>query len=452
MMVRGSSWKRGLAALCAGAVMLATGACSSMGGDEDLVTAPPPVQEEALPTLPPPDIPTSEEAVEKNRVALLLPVSGSNARVGRSLANAASMALDDLGEVGIELEVYDTAAGAERAAERAIADGAGLFLGPLLAENVSEIRSIARGRNIPVISFSNDAEIAGGGVYIMGFQPNQSIERVVGYARSQGMGNFAALVPQGVYGRRASQAFLAAVRDAGGRVTAIETYERKRSALTAAVRRLTDFDARSARAASRGVVRSDGTVRNVEENMPPVSFDALLIADGGAIASEFLQSLGRFDAGPDEVKYLGTELWNADPRIAQAQGLHGSLFASVPDARFRQLAQRFKTRYGGQPSRLASLAYDATLLAAGIARDWPLDRPFPVDRLTDPDGFVGIDGIFRFGANGIAQRGMEVQQVAPGGSRTVSPAPSSFQNRRVSMLVPEDLPGGPGGKVLAYLN
>ena len=451
MTVLRSSLKRGLAAFAGAALVLTTG-CESIGmspaqqEEEEVVFTPPPPPVD----LPPAEVPQEPEPeAAKNQVALLLPLSGPNERVGRSLANAANMALLDLGGAEIELGAYDTArSGPVAAAEAAIADGARLFLGPLLAENARAIRSVAQANGIPVLSFSNDATAAGNGVYIMGFQPDQSIARSVRYARSQGAREFAALVPSGVYGRRASQAFLDAVRSAGGQVTAVETYDRKRSALTAAVRDLTDYDARTERAASGGVVRRDGTVAQVEDRLSPVSFDALLIADGGAVAAEFLPSLRRFGAGPEQVRYIGTELWNADPRIAQAAGLHGSWFASVPDARFRQLANRYRDRFGGAPSRLASLAYDAALLAAGMAEHWPAGGDFPVARLRDPDGFVGIDGIFRFGSNGVAQRGMEVQQVAPGGSRVVSAAPKSFERGRISRL---DAPGAPVLE-LAHLN
>ncbi len=427
-----TSLKRMGAAVFAASLLLVS-ACQTAGvGGEDVTALPPAPVEETADLPPPPPAPVAV----KNKVALLLPLSGANARVGRSLANAANMALLDLGGGDIELKAYDTAAnGPERAAELAVADGAKLFLGPLMSANARAIRGYAASRQIPVLSFSNDATAAGGGVYILGYQVDQAVARVVGFARARGIERFAALAPSGDYGRRASDAFLTSVRNAGGRVTAMESYERERSKLPASVRRLTDYEARAARASQGGTVRADGTVAQVETRLAPVSFQSLLIADGGAIASEFLVSLDKYGAGPGKVRYLGTELWNADSRIASARGLEGSWFASVPDARFNQMATRYRQRFGGAPSRLSSLAYDAVLLAQGASKDWEVGGNFPVQRLADPDGFVGIDGIFRFGTNGVAQRGLEVQQVGNGSTRVVDPAPTSFQNRRVSMLV-----------------
>lgn len=384
---------------------------------------------------PPPPAVVQPQEVPTNKVALLLPMTGGNARVGQSIANAANMALLDVGSRNIKLTIYDTAAnGAAAAAQKAIAAGNKLFLGPLLAPDVLAVRGAARAAGIPVITYSNDASVAGDNVYVLGFQPDQSIERVVRYARSRGLERFGALVPAGTYGQRASAALLRSVRDSGGKVTAIETYERSRAKLAAAVRRLTDYEARVARASQGGVVRADGTVAPVQERLGPVSFQALLIADGSAIASSFLAPLNQYGAGPGKVRYLGPELWNAEPGIRAATGLHGSWFASVPDARFNQLAARYRQKFGGSPSRLASLGYDSVLLVNAIGNEWQIGSSFPERRLKDPDGFAGVDGIFRFGTSGIANRGLEVQQVGPGGNTVVAPAPKTFARSGVAAI------------------
>ncbi len=399
---------------------LAAAACTqTVQKAPQVVEAPPPVA---------PVVETPKE-IPQNRVALLLPMTGSTARVGQSLANAANMALLDAKNTNVKLTVYDTTPGAAAAARRAVAEGNKLFLGPLMAADVTAVRGVAKAANIPIISYSNDAEVAGNGVYILGFQPDQSIDRVVRYARAQGVERFGALVPAGNYGQRASGALLRAVRDSGGKVTAVETYERSRTKLQAAVRRLTDYEARVARASQGGIVRADGTVAPVQDRLGPVSFQALLIADGSQIASAFLGPLTQYGAGPGKVRYLGPELWNAEPGIRTVQGLHGAWYASVPDARFTQLASRYQAKFGGAPSRLASLGYDSVLLVSAIAGDWTIGSNFPEARLRDSDGFSGVDGIFRFGASGIADRGLEVGQVNGTGTSVVSPAPRTFAKR-----------------------
>jgi hypothetical protein len=73
------------------------------------------------------------------------------------------------------------------------------------------------------------------------------------------------------------------------------------------------------------------------------------------------------------------------------------------------------------------LGYDAVLLTVRIARDWRPGDAFPESRLTERDGFAGLDGAFRFGRDGVAERALEVQEIRGGTTVTVSPAPANFR-------------------------
>jgi len=393
-----------------------------------------PVEEAAAPAAPVVAAPAPQRidpGPPQHRVALLVPTTGGAAAVGQSIANAANMALLDSNDQRIKLTVYNTATGAAAAAARAVADGNKIFLGPLLASDVRAAQGATAAAGVPILTFSNDASLAGGNTYVLGYQPTQAVARVVGFARSKGVERFAALVPAGTYGQRASTAFVRAVQANDGKVASIEAYPRDPKRLVAAVRRVTDYEARVAKVSRAGVIRPDGTVAQVQQRLGPVTFQALLVADSGEVAARFLPPLQQF--GANGVRLLGTELWNSEPGLARVPGLHGSWFASVPDNRFEQLATRYRARFGGQPSRLASMGYDAVLLVNSIGQRWTIGDRFPVAALNDDDGFAGIDGIFRFRGN-VAERGLEVQQIGPGGFSVVSPAPRSFRAPQVSAI------------------
>ncbi|MFN3389659.1 MAG: penicillin-binding protein activator [Allosphingosinicella sp.] len=348
------------------------------------------------PARPDPVTPGLPKDETHNRVAVLVPLTGTNAGVGQSIANAANLALLDTGGARIRITIYDTAKGAAEAANQALADGNGLFLGPLLAEDVRVIAPIARRADVPVVSFSNDTSVAGAGVYLMGFNPAQSVERVVAHARSTGVDRFSALVPEGVYGRRAADATIAAVRASGGTLTGMQTYDRAPAALRTAISRLND----------QGVAQ------------------AVLIADSARSAASAAPLIRSGPSG--DARLLGTELWAAEDNPGANAALRGAWYAAVSDNLFNQLRTRYRARYGSNPYRLASLGYDAVLLAIRIAQDWPVGRDFPERALRDRQGFVGVDGAFRFDSNGIAERALEVREVAAGAPRIVSPAPRGF--------------------------
>ncbi len=382
------------------------------------------------PVAPPPttEAPTAVKPGDVHKIAILVPLTGPNAPVGISLANAASLAVVDSNKQGIRLSTYDTAAlGATGAANRAMADGAQLILGPLLASDAAAVKAVADPKGVTMLSFSNDSAIAGGHLYVLGFQPAQSVSRVVDYAASRGAKKFAGLVPDGVYGQRTSVAFTRAVAANSGQVVALTNFARQPAALPAAARKVTDFDARQkATTSTTPTTRPDGSIAPTTRTTPPVSFEALLIADSGSIAAAFAPQLAKFGAPVGSYLMMGTELWNTEPGLSKSAALKGAVFAAVPDQRFQGMTRRYQARFGGTPSRLASLSYDSVLLAVSVAgTQWKLGQVFPQSILSDSQGFAGVDGIFRFRGN-IAERGLEVQQVTPQGFTTVSPAPTAF--------------------------
>ena len=328
-----------------------------------------------------------------NGIAVIVPLTGPDGPIGTSISNAAKLALIDTKEQTLRITVYNSAApgGAAAAAEKAIAEGNRLILGPLLAEDVRAAAPVAQRSNVPVIAFSNDEGVAGNGVYILGFTPDQSISRVVSHAQSKGMKGFGALVPTGLYGQRAAQSLLTMVQKSGGRVASIQSYDRSAASISAAARKLN------------------------EQTM-----DAVLIGDASRTAATASMAL---KVGP---RRLGTELWGTDRTIGKNAALRGAWFAAPPDVQFDRLVGRYRAKYGKTPYRLASLGYDAILLAVRSARNWPIGRPFPAKSLIDKDGFGGVDGNFRFGKDGIAERLLEVREVTPAGSAVISPAATAF--------------------------
>ena len=353
------------------------------------VRRPPPRPEPVAPVAPGPE--------ERNKVALLVPLSGTDAPVGRSIANAANLALLDSGDKTIRLTIYDTmTGGAGAAAGAAIAEGNQLILGPLLADDVRAAAPVARRAKVPVIAFSNDAAVAGDGVFILGLVPAQSIDRVVRHARAAGAARFAGLVPSGLYGQRATQGLLGAVQGSGGRVTALETYNRSPQAMRTAVRAL----------------KAKG------------GYDAVLIGDSGRISALAAPLLKQGSSAAARI--LGTELWASDRTLGATPSLRGAIYAAPPNERFDQLVGRYRARYGKTPYRIASLGYDAVLLTVRSARKWPIGEAFPARQLADRDGFAGVDGIFRFDREGVAVRALEVRQITAGGTTTVSPAAKTF--------------------------
>lgn len=333
------------------------------------------------------------------RVALILPLSaGGNAgSVAQSMKNAADLALAEFGATNIQLIVKDdrgTAQGARAAAQAAIQEGAEIILGPLFSPAVAAAGPVAKERNVPMIAFSTDTNVATSGVYLLSFLPESDVDRIVSYSAQAGKRSIVALLPDNAYGSVIQAQLQSVAGQRGARVVAIQKY-------AADGKNLKDATRRAASAARQA--------------------ETILIADSAEMTPQVVQALG---IAPGSKQLIGTGLWDdktlfADPKMA------GAWFAAPETTGYTSFAQRYSARFGSPPVRTASLAYDAVSLVAALVKT-QADGRFSPESLTNPSGFSGVDGVFRFRRDGTCERGLAVMEMRDGNSRVISASPRAF--------------------------
>jgi len=336
------------------------------------------------------------------RIGILLPFSNGSSTtraLADSLLKSAELALFDSRNRNLLLVPADEGSGGADAvagARSLLAQGAEIIVGPLFSQSVTAIAPITRDHAVPVISFSSDRAVAGDGVYLLSFQPENEVARIVRYAAAQGHAAFAALVPTTAYGAHVAQAFDNSVKAAGGRVVAEEHFAPVGEAISA-------------------------PAVKVAQSRP----DAVLIGQGGSLLHEIASSLAANGAGSKQVQYLGTGLWD-DPATSHEPVLTGGWFAAPDPDLTRGFDAKYREVFGSSPPALASLSYDAVSLVAALASG-PAYNRFTRGALTDPNGFSGIDGVFRFDIDGSSERGLAVLKIESEGNVVViSPAPRTF--------------------------
>ncbi len=372
-------------------------------------------------------------------VGLLLPLTGEHAALGQAMQRAAEIAVFDVAGEGFRLLPRDTggtADGARRAAREALDAGADIILGPVFAPAVAAIRSMTQQAGVAVIAFTTDWTRAGGSVYVMGFTPDGQVRRAIDFAEARGVARFAALLPATPYG----DAVLAALEETlalrAGTVTQVTRYSLAGQSgrdLSQAVRDFADYDRR--KVAHEQALRDGGADRLrarrlnpllAEEQLEPLPFDAVVMAEGGERARQLARLLDTHAVDPRSYRFIGTGLWD-DADLGTEPALQGGWFAAPEPTRRRMFEQQYQSLYGAVPPRIATLAYDAAALAAVLARRaGPGQPPFSHAALQDPNGFLGIDGIFRFGADQVAERGLAVLEIQPGRPLVIDAAPTRF--------------------------
>jgi len=345
-----------------------------------------------------PAVPAPASAA-KTKVAILLPLTGKSAALGQAMLNAAQQAVFDSADTRFELMPRDTGttdAGAEAAARDAIASGAQLLIGPLFGANVPAVHAIAQTSGINMLTLSTDTSLAAPGVYVMGFAPGAQVERVVTFAISHGLRHFAALLPKNAYGTLVGAAFQEAVTSHGGVLVSIEAYDPTKHDSAGPIQRL---------ASKRDQI------------------DALFLPEGGSDLSQIAGQLVSTGFDNHRIRLIGTGLWDVPDLARQSNFLiSGWYAASDPSAR-RNFISGYNATYSGEPPRLATLAYDATAMAAVLSKR---GAPFDTAELTNPNGFAGLDGIFRLTPQGLVERGLAINEVTPEGAHVVDAAPTTF--------------------------
>lgn len=360
------------------------------------------------------------------RIALIVQQSGfgPSAVIAKGLKQAAELALFERNNPNIQLIVKDdkgTPEGARAATAEALNEGAEIVLGPLLAKSVTGAASVARARNVPVIAFSNDAKVAGNGVYLMSFLAEQETQRIVAFAASQGKRRFAAFIPDTPYGLVVEPAFRAAVATSGGTIVAIERYAAEPNQMLEPSRRV--FAA----------VKGNGT--------PGSGADALFLPGGQDLMVHVGPLVTYAGIDTAKTKLIGTGSWDY-ATIGRDQAFLGAWYPA-PDVRaLTEFSQRFAKTFGTAPPRLATLAYDAMNTAMALASE-PKGERYTAARLTRAGGFIGVDGVVRFTQAGLPDRALAVHEVQPFGTTIISPAPGSPEVGPAAEAKAKSQSGGP---------
>lgn len=341
------------------------------------------------------------------QVALLVPRSsgiGGDSILSRDLENAARLAMADLQGVRIDLRVYDTGsstAQAAAAASTAVADGAKILLGPLRADAANAAGLAVAGSGVNVLSFSNNPDIAGGNVYILGTTFNSVATRLVNHAARTGKGRIYAVyeqTPAGEVGRRAIEQ---AVARSSASLAGVQGYPFSQAGVTAAV---------------------PGIVAGVRGSGAQALFLTAGSVDSLPLLAQLLPGAG---LGPESVQYMGLTRWDIPPSTLSLPGLQGGWFALPDPGPAQAFRSRYQAAYGAAPNPIAGLAYDGIAAVGALVRSGRSDA-LGASALTQSSGFVGVNGIFRFRSDGTNDRALAIAEIRNNQVVVIDPAPRRF--------------------------
>lgn len=343
------------------------------------------------------------------KVALLVPGGSGQASdelLARSLENAARLAIADLGTTKIDLRVYNTAGQPAQAAilaKQAVTDGAQIILGPVFAQEANAAGLAVAGSGVNVMAFSNNPDIAGNNVFILGPTFTNTASRLVSYAVRSGKSNIMIVNDRNISGELGRDAVARGAASSGATVVASADYEFSQNGIVSAAPRLASL------------ANSTGAQA------------VFLTADTAGALPLLSQLLRDNGLGGEDTQFIGLTRWDIPSATLALPGVQGGLFAMPDPSRFGQYIARYQTAYNEAPHPISALAYDGIAAIGALAQRGGVG-PVSREGLTQEAGFVGVNGVFRLMPDGTNQRGLAVAQVQGGQIVVVDGAPSSFSN------------------------
>ncbi len=374
------------------------------------------------------------------RIGIMLPLSGKSKYIGNAIFNAATMALYDSKDQRLKIISADTEGtpeGAVSAMNKMIEERADIIIGPLFSSSITAIKPLISESGINIIALSTDETVAGGGVYLLNFRPDEQIKRIVDYAAKNGHDSFAALLPMTAYGKIAKKSLLETTLELEKSVINMAFYPTSEvlTDLMPPVRKIANYKARhQALLDEREFLESFGEdddmaqeflkdVKN-QDTIGNVNFSAILLPDGGQMLKIMAPLLSFFDINTDKIQVIGTGLWDDKDLLSEPQ-LEGAWYAAPKRKIAHQFLKRYKEHFRETAPRLATLGYDAFALLASMTRSLATPN-FTDQALTKEEGFSGLDGIFRFKNTGLSERGLAIYKISSGRFIMIEDAPAYF--------------------------
>ncbi len=340
-------------------------------------------------------------------VALLVPGGSGQASdelLARSLENAARLAMADLNGVTVDLRVYNTAGQpgqAQAMALQAVDEGAQIILGPVFAQEANAAGVAVAGRGVNVLSFSNNPDIAGGNVFVLGPTFQNTAARLAGYATRNGRGRVMIVHDRNTAGELGRSAIERGVAQSGGSVVGVGSYE---------------FSQNGVVSAAPGIV---STARSTGANA------VFLTADTAGALPLVTQLLRDNGLDTEQMRLIGLTRWDIPAATLALPGVQGGWFALPDPNLYAQYQSRYQSAYGEAPHPISGLAYDGIAAIGALSRRGQ-SGPIASGELTQGAGFVGVNGIFRLRSDGTNDRGLAVAQVRNNQLVVIDPAPRSF--------------------------
>ena len=350
----------------------------------------------------------------KIKIALLLPIGSKDnnlSKLGKSLRDAAFLAKEDLANNLLEIRTYDTYGNTRKgilAYNVALEEKNEIIIGPYLSTVTKEISNQIPFNSVNILSLSDDPTIVGRKIFILGDTVVNRANNLIQYAINNKKYRFAIIGP---------------VKDDNNKILSLISNKilMHRGTITFSSYYSNDVSAISDLA-------QDIKNRIIQTNTDVIIFTGEPDKRMSHLAAELADiSVNKKDKG---IQIMGLTHWENSASILSEPALQKAWF-TMPDQRFRSFYEnKFIKKFGYIPHPKSNLAYDAVASLGVIHKNFNNNKNDYFDKfngLFNRNGFIGIDGIFRFNNDRIAEKELSIIQLISGKPNMLKQAKSQFQ-------------------------
>jgi hypothetical protein len=366
------------------------------------------------------NIDKSKQVFEVIKVGLFLPLSGSNAKIGKSIINAIQLSLSKTQNSNIKVYVKDTEDINKNIISsyyELIEKDVDIILGPLFSKNIKKIKPFSEDENVIMITFSNNISLKNKNTFISGLTPENEIVEIIEYALSKGKKKFGVILPDNDYGLRSKNLIESLLLNKQGQVSKLVLYNPESPDFFQAAKLIADYDNRKLKLEKKlqelknlntiDAKKKYNILKN-KDTLGDLEFDGLYIGSENVKHLSMLASiLPYYDVDPREVVYIGNSLWSHNIALKEP-ALEKGIFPDFSKINYKKYDKEYFEAFGQKPHKISSIAYDLIGLLSSLQIN---NKDITISNIANNTGFIGINGLFRFKKDGGIERSISIYQI-----------------------------------------
>ena len=301
-------------------------------------------------------------AEEKIKIGLLVPLSGKQNEIGRSILQSVRLAINKINNPSIEILPRDTKNNpieTHSAAKELALQGVKIVIGPVFNNNLKYLNELD---DITFLSLTNKNIKKPKNVISAGINASSQIRTIIKFKEINDINKTIFLIPNSNFKKEIQDA----ISNTKIKLKHIHIYETNPTELTKQIEKITMYRIRKQNLMDEIKRLEDSNEENKElkiknlkkrDTLGGINFDSVIVSDFDEGLKSVFTSLLYTDVSPQRVHYITLNQW-FDDSFLKEKSLQPLYFPSINKENYDEFINNYKQTYNEYPNQLSFLSYD----------------------------------------------------------------------------------------------